>query len=89
MNIPTDLLPLPSELPEEYRYATHADGAPALRVCLILDQEQAERLNEWFKARCLSLKADKWNGWNPGDMAVRTLCAQIDAFSRKAFGNSK
>lgn len=81
-----ETLPLPSDLPESFRYATHADGTPALRVCLILGPAEAARLNKWFEARCRELKADKWRGWSPGDMALRTLCSQIDTFSRRAFG---
>ena len=82
-----DTLPLPSDLPEAFRYATHADGTHALRVCVILGPDEARQLNEWFTLRCRELKAAKWEGWNPGDMVCRTLCVQIDSFSRRAFRN--
>ena len=81
--------PLPCDMPEEYRYSRHADGTPALRVCLVLSREQATALDEWFTARSLALKAAKWIGWNPGDMAMRTLCVQIADFGKRAFGNAE
>lgn len=80
-----ETLPLPCEMSDEMRYATQADGTPALRVCVILGQEDARLLNDWFTSRCKIIKANKWKDWNRGDMAIRTLCAQIDSFSRRAF----
>ena len=79
------ILPLPCELPEQFRYAQNANGTPALRVCVILGEQQAMALNEWFDDRCKRLKADKWHQWNVGDMALRTLCFQIDEFAKRAF----
>lgn len=75
-----------SELPEEFRYTTNADGSPALRVALVLSQQQAIALAEWFDRRCHNLKLTKWHDWNHGDMALRTICSQIDSFSGRAFG---
>jgi hypothetical protein len=88
INVGEDELPIPCDLPEEYRYARHADGSPALRVCLVLSREQAQSLDQWFTERTAALKAAKWSGWNPGDMALRTLCVQIADFGKRAFGRN-
>jgi len=79
-------LPLPCELPAEYRFAEHADGTPAVRCCVILDEAAAAALNEWLAARTAELKARKWQGWTIAEQVVRTLCVQIDAFGKQAFG---
>ena len=74
-----------SAFPAEHRYARNADETPALRCGLLLSESQAAALNAWFTARCERLKADGWRDWNEGDMALRTICVQIDAFSGRAF----
>lgn len=72
-------------VPEKYRFGCNADGTPALRCGLLLSQAQSEELNAWFEDRCKHLKENKWKGWNVGDMALRTICVQIDAYSKRAF----
>jgi hypothetical protein len=79
-------LPLPCDLPQEYRFAEHADGTPAVRVCVILDEVAAGELNAWLAKRTAELKARNWQGWGIAESVVRTLCVQIDSFGRQAFG---
>lgn len=79
-------LPLPCDLPREYRFAEQADGTPAVRCCVILDEAAAAALDEWLAARTAELKARNWQGWGIAEQVVRTLCVQIDAFGKQAFG---
>lgn len=82
-------LPLPCELPNEYRVASHADGTPALRVCVILDADEARCLNAWFEERAAELKARRWQGWGIAEQVVRTLCVQIEAFGPRVFSKER
>lgn len=75
--------PLLDESPARYSHA--ADGRPALIVSLLLTEEQAAELATWYSTREKALRAERWKGWTPADSALRTLCVQIDSFSRKAF----
>jgi hypothetical protein len=45
-------------MPEEYRYSRHADGTPALRVCLVLSREQATAPCSAFLVRVLDALSD-------------------------------
>ena len=54
-------------------------------VALQLDERQGNALLDWYNGREKELKAEKWQSWNPGDMAIRTLCVQIEAYGKKAF----
>jgi hypothetical protein len=76
-----------AEDPFPIRVTQAADGRPAVVVGLALTQDQADALNTWFVTRAKDLKGDKWKGWCEVDMAMRTLCAQIDGFYFRAFGS--
>jgi hypothetical protein len=75
--------PLLDDCPARYSHA--ADGRPALIVSLLLTEEQAAELVTLYAAREQALKAERWNGWTATDSAMRTLCVQIDSFSKRAF----
>lgn len=67
------------------RFTVSAAGDPALVVCLQLDERQATTLLDWYNEREKSLKAEKWAGWGPAEMALRTLCVQIEYYGPQAF----
>ena len=67
------------------RFTVSASGAPALVVCLQLDQDQASSLLEWYNSHEKELKAEKWKSWGPAEMALRTLCVQIEHYGPAAF----
>lgn len=67
------------------RFTISASGAPALVVCLQLEQDQADTLVNWYNQRQKELKTEKWKSWGPAEIAIRTLCAQIEHYGPVAF----
>lgn len=76
------------ERPESSRYTHDAAGRPALVCCVMLGEDDARELNQWFAARCAELKGREWDGWTVGDSVIRTLCVQIDSFGGRAFSRA-
>lgn len=79
---------LTPETPDSSRYTHDTAGRPALVCRVMLDEDDARELNQWFAARCAQLKERKWEGWTVADSVIRTLCVQIDSFGGRAFSRA-
>lgn len=75
----------PDLMPEEFRYSRNADGSPAMRCGLLLSERQADALLNWHTQREAKLRKGGWKDWNEGDMALRTICIQVQAYHQRAF----
>jgi hypothetical protein len=70
---------------DDNRYGFDAAHRPVLRASVEFNEIDSVSLTDWYEKEEQRLHNGKWKEWNPGMMALRTICVQIDAYSARAF----